>query len=93
MAVRATWANQSIEDEFAGNNNRTCKELDEQAKEADEPRRVTRAPTGQTDWPNLCFRIVRCEYMLYELVGLPFYCNSVTFFIAVALIDGILRDY
>jgi hypothetical protein len=33
------------------------------------------------------------QHMLYELVGLPFYCNSVAFFMAAALTDGVLRDY
>ncbi len=31
--------------------------------------------------------------MLYELVGLPFYCNAVAFFMAKALADGALQDY
>lgn len=33
------------------------------------------------------------QHMLYELVGLPYYCNSVGFFMAAALADGVLRDY
>ncbi|KAK5936469.1 hypothetical protein PMZ80_003070 [Knufia obscura] len=33
------------------------------------------------------------QHMLYELVGLPFYCNSIAFFIAAALADDVLRDY
>lgn len=33
------------------------------------------------------------QHMLYELVGLSFYCNSIAFFIAAALADGVLRDY
>ncbi|KAK5069090.1 hypothetical protein LTR51_008834 [Lithohypha guttulata] len=33
------------------------------------------------------------QHMLYELVGLPFYCNSVAFFMAAALADDVLRDY
>ena len=32
-------------------------------------------------------------HMLYELVGLPFYCNAVAFFMAKALADGALQDY
>ncbi|KAK5086213.1 hypothetical protein LTR70_007458 [Exophiala xenobiotica] len=33
------------------------------------------------------------QHMLYELVGLPYYCNSIAFFFAAALADGVLRDY
>ncbi|KAK5073277.1 hypothetical protein LTR51_005919 [Lithohypha guttulata] len=33
------------------------------------------------------------RHLLYELVGLPYYCNSVAFFMAAALADGVLRDY
>ncbi|KAK5947843.1 hypothetical protein OHC33_011139 [Knufia fluminis] len=33
------------------------------------------------------------QHMLYELVDLPFYFNSVAFFMAAVLADGVLRDY
>ncbi|KAK5309679.1 hypothetical protein LTR70_010089, partial [Exophiala xenobiotica] len=33
------------------------------------------------------------QHMLYELVGLPFYCNKIAFFIAAALADDVLHDY
>lgn len=33
------------------------------------------------------------QHMLYELVGLPFFCNAVLFFMAGALADDVLRDY
>lgn len=43
---------------------------------------------GLQDWES-----EQPQHMLYELVNLPYYCNSVLFFIAAALADDVLRDY
>lgn len=43
---------------------------------------------GLQDWES-----EQPQHMLYELVDLPFYCNSVLFFMAAALADDALRDY
>lgn len=61
-------------------------------KDADQPQLIidfkrTKAK-GLQNWER-----AQPEHMLYELVGLPFYCDSVAFFMAAALADGVLRDY